>query len=336
MNKESDALSLLYQQIQQCASEMSPCYGQILRAQMETLKLVQEPVLLNDVTSLVLHNVEESLNCASSSKEIEQIQRYAALTIQSLLFYTRAILFWNIKKNREKALEVLNQAVSAVTNSILSIVEAEDLAVKDGIKVPVQESVRSMQNPPGGGSFWAKAGNFFHCISSKEQEREFYIMAQTVFEKLACYRHLIGNSMLLSEMIIEYEPYITSFKVSDTAEALPNPRRKSANIRWLGRSVIIFCVILSVVAGVLHMLTTMIGPFSSLSWAESTEILLEFCVYGVLGGIALILIARLINWGVTLKNRRILDKVKMESREGLLALAGSIGSTAIEETLKAT
>lgn len=130
MNEGSNALLLLRQQVEQCASEMSPCYGQILRAQMEILGLVQRPVLLNYVASQVLHNVEESLTYASSLQEVEQIQQYTETTIQNLLFYTRAILFWNIKKNRSEALELLSDAANAVANGISALIEAEAGSIK--------------------------------------------------------------------------------------------------------------------------------------------------------------------------------------------------------------
>ena len=149
-------------------------------------------------------------------------------------------------------------------------------------------------------------------------------MAQAVFRKLARFRHLIDRSKLLSKMIVEYEPYITSFKVSDTAGTLPDPKRKTAAIRWLGRGIMILSIILCALTGAVYMPAKLVGAVSPLSLSYRFEL----CACGVLGGIVLTCIASLIKWGVTLRNRMILDKVAKESQKGLLTLAASIRSIA--------
>ena len=141
---------------------------------------------------------------------------------------------------------------------------------------------------------------------------------------LRVHQYLIGQSMLLSEMIREYEPFITQVKVDELAKDLPDPECTGRTIKRYGIATTIISSILCILAALAHLIAKFAGFIFSASWQQTTWTWLEACGFGIAVGIFLIVCASFSKWLTSTKNRRTCEKKKAESRAELIGLAVSL------------
>jgi hypothetical protein len=238
-------LSAIIQQAEDSIDQVPACYGQVILAQFHMMRYLENPSLLNEITDMVLYRLEESFRCVSNRSDRENLQRQTKYAINNLLFITRAFMLWKIKKNRDEAREILKIAGDSFARAITEIIKEQGVGKKDIFLKLAREITK---DPDSKKSLWHRAVDYcLDKLDPQDHEKNFYVTAENVFKKIARRQYLLGKSMLLSETIREYEPYITAIKVKETREGLPNPKRAGYGIKkagtislWIGIPMLLF------------------------------------------------------------------------------------------------
>jgi len=108
--EQQTQMAMVIQNAEQLVQGLPVRYEQIVLAQLSMMRLLENPVLLNDVTDTVLSRLEQVMKNPDSDFELRVFQKHCATAIQNLLFFTRAIMLYKLKKNRNEARELLKDA----------------------------------------------------------------------------------------------------------------------------------------------------------------------------------------------------------------------------------
>lgn len=216
--KEINSLEQMGAWLASLESGASVSVQEAVKAQMQVIKFIQSPTLVDTTLDTLILSLKKSLKKASDENEKEHLRESFSLMIQNYVFFFDARMQYAINENKEEARQIFLQAGEMLSNSVKDVA----LMAVSGIKkaevaaVAVHNLFDDNDNNNSASLFariW-KWWNKDKIIAEKREE--FYVTLYNICKKLGKYQPLIGESMLINGMIERYTPAICDY-VSEKA-----------------------------------------------------------------------------------------------------------------------
>ena len=205
-----DSVDKLEEWIVSNQNEASKPAALVLQQQMQVLKYVESPAMSGMVIDNIIVCLYKALELAETDVEKEAIRGSVAALLQSVLFMSEARLQYDIKKNKEEAIEMISSAGNLISDSVAAV--ASLITPVPGAKtktmVPVVKNILSSQAIQG--------GFFAHLLSAKKKQelvdekiKEHNMMLENLFATFDRYYDLIGPSIQIHGVLSRYVKQLT-------------------------------------------------------------------------------------------------------------------------------
>ena len=175
-----------------------------LQAQLSALKSVETSVLSGMVVDNILVCLQKALNASESEKEKGILRDSFASLLQSVVFVSEARLQYDIKKNKEAAIQILTSAGNMISMSASAV--ASLLIPTPGKAIKIVPIINNVLNPA-----ILDVGSVSALLSAKkkhelleERIKDHNKMLNNLFKTLDRYYDMIGPSILVHGMLSRY------------------------------------------------------------------------------------------------------------------------------------
>ena len=205
-----DTIDKLEEWIAVTQTEASKPAALVLQQQMQVLKYVQSPAMSGMVIDNIIVCLYKSLELAETDADKEAIRGSVASLLQSVLFMAEARLQYDVKKNKEEAVEMISSAGNLISDSVAAVASmlTPVPGAKTRVMVPVVKNILSSQAIQG--------GFFAHLLSAKKKQeiidekiKEHNTMLENLFATFDRYYDLIGPSIQIHGVLSRYIKQLT-------------------------------------------------------------------------------------------------------------------------------
>lgn len=196
----------------------SPAVKEALSAQINVIRFVQSPTLVDTTFDTLMYSLDKSLSIASSPQEKTDIRELFCLMIQNYAFFMDAKYQMEVNKNREEGRQLFIEAGEMLSNSIKDVA----LMAVGGADVSAiaNTTITNLFAPENGTSgitgFLNRLFNHITREEKLEEEEElFYSTVESIITKLGEpeTQRLLGKSNLLAGTIKRYVPIISDYRM---------------------------------------------------------------------------------------------------------------------------
>lgn len=205
-----DTIDKLEEWIAVTQTEASKPAALVLQQQLQVLKYVQSPAMSGMVIDNIIVCLYKSLELAETDADKEAIRGSVASLLQSVLFMAEARLQYDVKKNKEEAIEMISSAGNLISDSVAAVASmlTPVPGAKTRVMVPVVKNILSSQAIQG--------GFFAHLLSAKKKQeiidekiKEHNTMLENLFATFDRYYDLIGPSIQIHGVLSRYIKQLT-------------------------------------------------------------------------------------------------------------------------------
>lgn len=205
-----DTIDKLEEWIAVTQTEASKPAALVLQQQLQVLKYVQSPAMSGMVIDNIIVCLYKSLELAETDADKEAIRGSVASLLQSVLFMAEARLQYDVKKNKEEAVEMISSAGNLISDSVAAVASmlTPVPGAKTRVMVPVVKNILSSQAIQG--------GFFAHLLSAKKKQeiidekiKEHNTMLENLFATFDRYYDLIGPSIQIHGVLSRYTKQLT-------------------------------------------------------------------------------------------------------------------------------
>lgn len=205
-----DTIDKLEEWIAVTQTEASKPAALVLQQQLQVLNYVQSPAMSGMVIDNIIVCLYKSLELAETDADKEAIRGSVASLLQSVLFMTEARLQYDVKKNKEEAIEMISSAGNLISDSVAAVASmlTPVPGAKTRVMVPVVKNILSSQAIQG--------GFFAHLLSAKKKQeiidekiKEHNTMLENLFATFDRYYDLIGPSIQIHGVLSRYIKQLT-------------------------------------------------------------------------------------------------------------------------------
>lgn len=205
-----DTIDKLEEWIAVTQTEASKPAALVLQQQLQVLNYVQSPAMSGMVIDNIIVCLYKSLELAETDADKEAIRGSVASLLQSVLFMAEARLQYDVKKNKEEAVEMISSAGNLISDSVAAVASmlTPVLGAKTRVMVPVVKNILSSQAIQG--------GFFAHLLSAKKKQeiidekiKEHNTMLENLFATFDRYYDLIGPSIQIHGVLSRYIKQLT-------------------------------------------------------------------------------------------------------------------------------
>jgi hypothetical protein len=205
-----DTVDKLEEWIAVTQTEASKPAALVLQQQLQVLKYVQSPAMSGMVIDNIIVCLYKSLELAETDADKEAIRGSVASLLQSVLFMAEARLQYDVKKNKEEAVEMISSAGNLISDSVAAVASmlTPVPGAKTRVMVPVVKNILSSQAIQG--------GFFAHLLSAKKKQeiidekiKEHNTMLENLFATFDRYYDLIGPSIQIHGVLSRYIKQLT-------------------------------------------------------------------------------------------------------------------------------
>lgn len=179
-----------------------------IKAQLEIIRFVQSPTLVSTTLDSLILFLKRSLEEAESPREQNALKDQFSLMIQNYIFFFNARLQLEINTNKDEATKLFHQAGEMLSKtitdiSLMSIPGGQSKGGKAVVGVVVKNFFSKDDNKSKG--FLTSLINWWRKDKIIAEKRsEFYKTLDSMFFKLDKYSDLIGTSLLINGVILNY------------------------------------------------------------------------------------------------------------------------------------
>lgn len=205
-----DTIDKLEEWIAVTQTEASKPAALVLQQQLQVLNYVQSPAMSGMVIDNIIVCLYKSLELAETEADKEAIRGSVASLLQSVLFMAEARLQYDVKKNKEEAVEMISSAGNLISDSVAAVASmlTPVPGAKTKVMVPVVKNILSSQAIQG--------GFFAHMLSAKKKQeiidekiKEHNTMLENLFATFDRYYDLIGPSIQIHGVLSRYIKQLT-------------------------------------------------------------------------------------------------------------------------------
>lgn len=205
-----DTIDKLEEWIAVTQTEASKPAALVLQQQLQVLNYVQSPAMSGMVIDNIIVCLYKSLELAETDADKEAIRGSVASLLQSVLFMAEARLQYDVKNNKEEAVEMISSAGNLISDSVAAVASmlTPVPGAKTRVMVPVVKNILSSQAIQG--------GFFAHLLSAKKKQeiidekiKEHNTMLENLFATFDRYYDLIGPSIQIHGVLSRYIKQLT-------------------------------------------------------------------------------------------------------------------------------
>ena len=205
-----DTVDKLEEWIAVTQTEASKPAALVLQQQLQVLNYVQSPAMSGMVIDNIIVCLYKSLELAVTDADKEAIRGSVASLLQSVLFMAEARLQYDVKKNKEEAVEMISSAGNLISDSVAAVASmlTPVPGAKTKVMVPVVKNILSSQA--------IQEGFFAHLLSAKKKQeiidekiKEHNTMLENLFATFDRYYDLIGPSLQIHGVLSRYIKQLT-------------------------------------------------------------------------------------------------------------------------------
>ena len=205
-----DTIDKLEEWIAVTQTEAAKPAALVLQQQLQVLNYVQSPAMSGMVIDNIIVCLYKSLELAETDADKEAIRGSVASLLQSVLFMAEARLQYDVKKNKEEAVEMISSAGNLISDSVAAVASmlTPVPGAKTKVMVPVVKNILSSQAIQG--------GFFAHLLSAKKKQeiidekiKEHNTMLENLFATFDRYYDLIGPSIQIHGVLSRYIKQLT-------------------------------------------------------------------------------------------------------------------------------
>ena len=205
-----DTIYTLEEWIAVTQTEASKPAALVLQQQLQVLNYVQSPAMSGMIIDNIIVCLYKSLELAETDADKEAIRGSVASLLQSVLFMAEARLQYDVKKNKEEAVEMISSAGNLISDSVAAVASmlTPVPGAKTRVMVPVVKNILSSQAIQG--------GFFAHLLSAKKKQeiidekiKEHNTMLENLFATFDRYYDLIGPSIQIHGVLSRYIKQLT-------------------------------------------------------------------------------------------------------------------------------
>lgn len=223
---EIKTLSQLSDWIASVQSEASPAVSFIMQAQQQTLNSMETSILLGMVIDNILVYLHKAISVAANENEKNSIRESFAALLQSVIFVSEARLQHDIRRDKEEAVQMLENAGNMLQQSVKTAVETMMVMVPAGTAV---KCAKAAHMPPTINNFinpkLLELGVISHLLSAKKKQEmmkerinDHYQMLRNLFKTLDRYSGMIGPSIQVHGMLSRYEDHLLEHLIDEQNE----------------------------------------------------------------------------------------------------------------------
>ena len=194
----------------------SPAAREALNAQVNVIRFVQSPTLVDTTFDTLLYSLDKSIRVAKSKEEVSGIREVFCLMIQNYTFFMDAKFQMEVNKNREEGRKLFIEAGEMLSNSIKDVAL---MAVAGSDASSIADTTITNLFAPGdaGGGMHDFLNRLFNYFNQEdilfEQKQQFYVAIENIFSKLgeSDTQQLLGRSNLLAGVIKRYVPGLRDY-----------------------------------------------------------------------------------------------------------------------------
>ena len=266
------------------SEEVDGAFGCALNAQLEVLRVLEDPTLLTTCVDSVLQHLLHGIEVANSESEVKLLRKDSSLLIQTLLFVTQANLIKKSQENRTELIGLLTQATdcSLVFIEVLITALAAQNKVPSKVAMLSETIVRLKQTNSAEKTNLIKAtyNVIFAFFKSKKDNVAYYVSIDLIYEKLFRYKELVGTSIILAESVRNNSESLIKHSVQADKEFIDKIKKgfdevKLRNYICFFVSAAIFTVCISY-----YLLWSFVEFFSDIENFNSYFFLLPVAIYG--------------------------------------------------------
>ncbi|MBT0552317.1 hypothetical protein [Riemerella anatipestifer] len=199
--------------------EASGSLSAALNAQLQVIRYVSSPTLVDSSFDLLFKNIKDSVNLAVNEQEKNKILQQAHLMIHNYVFFLDARLEYAIQNNRKEGERLLELAAKELANTTAEFAIAYTTA---GAGKGAQLARRSfntrkiaysiVQKGHNSGFFQKVIDWFLKSKKNKKEKQRFFSSLEKLFDKFERYQNLIGKSDLIGGLIERWSVEISENK----------------------------------------------------------------------------------------------------------------------------
>lgn len=244
-----------------------------LKAQLQVIKFVQSPTLVDTTLDTLIFSLKKSLKLAKDKEEQESLREQFSVMIQNYVFFFDARVQYVINETKDEARQLFCQAGEMLSNSVKEVaLMAVDGASIAEMRKTVVENLFSPENEEQTKSYFNRIWNFVNQKSIVDEKRkEFNGTIYGIIKKLDKYQPLIGKSMLIYGMIERYKPNVKEHLDSQHQESNKTTieqfkaESEKAYKQKLKKTIILIVVLIAACVG-LCAATIFLGPILVPIW----------------------------------------------------------------------
>lgn len=184
-------------------STASESLAAALSAQLQVIRYVSSPQLVNSTFDLLFQNLKKSIDYADSHLQKVKLREQGTLMINNYVFFMKAKLEYSIQNNRKEGDKLLQDAGVQLTKSVTEIVSLVAVPERAAVKVIVAKNL--FANIEEYRSLFTRMMDFFNKKSrNKKKVADFHDSLASLIGKLDRRKALLGQSDLISELINNY------------------------------------------------------------------------------------------------------------------------------------
>lgn len=209
------------EELQKGASES---FAAALDAQLQVIRYVSSPELVDSSLDLLFANVKKALKYSSSKEERERILEQSHLMIHNYVFFLNAKLEYATSKNKEQGELLLKQAADELVNSV-----GKSILISGGNpKLAMGRIVIDIISKAHKSGFFQKVVNWIFAGRKNAKEWDkFMRILKTMFKKLEKYKSLIGKSDLIAGIIERYDEDLAKYNCSELKVNIEDIKNKN-------------------------------------------------------------------------------------------------------------
>lgn len=196
-----ETVDQMEQWITSLQTEASKPAAMVLQQQMNVLKYVESPSMSGMMVDNIIVCLYKALEVAENEEHKVILRDSVAALLQSVLFMSEAKLQYEIKKNKEEAIEMIANAGNLLTESVTAIACAM-IPGAQAAAIPAVKNVLSSNKMGNAVSMFLTAKKRQELLDDKTKEHN--EMLNNLFQTLDKYFDIIGPSIQIHGVLSRY------------------------------------------------------------------------------------------------------------------------------------
>lgn len=238
--------------IEELQCNASNSIGSALNAQLQVIRYVNSPDLVNSTFDLLFKNLQISIRDASTEEEKHKIRELSQLMIHNYIFFANAKLEFSISRDKAAGQLILKDATRELLKSAVNVIKmgessknninpgfdgnhkleknidtnsikSHNVNVRSGAAAPIVTGMAIVYvgavvadfvgKITENGGIWDRTMDWtFAKLKNRKDKKNFILVVENIINKLDKYHHIIGKSNLMSDIIDRYSANITQLK----------------------------------------------------------------------------------------------------------------------------